>query len=291
MPVEKTGRIKKTRWFICLSLWWVSAVLFYLFIVAKETHLVDEATFTGIATIKESTAKAGLPLLERDLQALTQLAQKMSKMAGVVNVSIIDHKNKIIAFTNPDLLLPTSSAEARIKDGVGYWNYSLDNGTEVICFSGDISFAGTKIGEVFLAMDTGGAASLTANFFWVALGSLVLIVFALLVIDYQGIHPLKDAALERLYIWTGRSGILPEGGELICPLCGSQKQLSRSFLIDVNLDRYPVFRQVGNETGTAQILLAKGVSLREISRREDLGWLRRQMIHRCLDIIKKLAGE
>ena len=292
MSEEKPGRIRKTRWFVCLFIWWLLAVFFYLFIAAQETHLDDDVTAAGIATVKENTANAGLPLLERDVQALTQLAQKMSKLEGVVNVSIIDHKNKLIAFTNSDQLTPAASAEVKLKDGVGYWSHTLNNGTQVTSFSGDISFAGTKIGEVILVMDTGGGtADLIAIFFWMALGSLVLLLLLLLVIDFKGILPLKAAVKERLRIWMGKKEALPDGREVVCPLCGSHKPLTRSFLPEVDLNRYPVIKPVGNEAGTAQILLAKGVSLSEISRREDLGWLRRQMIHRCLDIIKKLAGD
>lgn len=290
MP-EKPARIKKTRWFACLTIWWVLAVFLYLFIASQETHLVDEGTAAGIATVKENTAIAGLPLLERDVQALTQLAQKMSKLEGVVNVAIIDHKNKLITFTNSDQLTPTPSDEVNIKDGVGYWNHTLKDGTQVTCFSGDISFAGTKVGEVLLVMDTGGAASLFAIFFWVALISLVLILFTLLLIDFQGIHPLIASVKERLSIWMGGETVLPAGREVICPLCGSPKPLTRSFLLEANLKRFPVIKPVGNEIGTAQILPSKGVRLSDISHREDLGWLRRQMIHRCLDIIKKLAGD
>ena len=250
-----------------------------------------DITATGIATIKENTANAGLPLLERDVQALTRLAQKMSELEGVVNVSIIDHKNKIITFTNPEPFAPVSPEGIKIRDGVGYWDHTLNDGTQVTCFSGDISFAGTKIGEVFLVMDNGGTSDRVAIFFWLALGSLVFVLFSLLVVDFQGIHPLRTAVTERLRIWMGKEGALPEGREVICPLCGSHKPLTRSFVVEVNLNRYPVVQPVGNETGTAQILLSQGVNLREISRREDLGWLRRQMIHRCLDIIRKLAGD
>lgn len=35
---NKTGRIKMTRWFIYLFIGWGVAVLFYLFIVAKESE-------------------------------------------------------------------------------------------------------------------------------------------------------------------------------------------------------------------------------------------------------------
>lgn len=289
-PDNKPGRIKKTRWFTCLFIWWVVVVFFYLFIAAKETNLVSQVTATGIKTVLKSAKQAGLPLLERDVQALTRLAQDVSTLKGVVNVSIIDHKHKIIAFTNPDQLLPVSSKSLRMKDGVGFWHHTLADGTQAVCFSSDISYAGTKIGEVFMAMDAGGVAGLITAFFLTALVSFLLIVFVLLVIDFNGLHPLRAAIRARIRNWAGRDGPQPDGREVICPVCGSRKPLTRSFLLEANLDRYPVVRPVKKENGPA-LLLAQGVNLREISRREDLGWLRRQMIHRCADIIKKLAGD
>jgi hypothetical protein len=290
-PENKSGRIKKTRWFICLFIWWVVAVFFYLFIAARDTSLMNQVRDKGLATVLESAKQAGLPLLERDLDSLTRLTQDVARLTGVVNISIIDHKNKIIAYTDPDQLLPISSKAVQLKDGTKYWPHILADGTQAICFSTDIVFAGTKIGEVFLAMDADGSAGLTTAFFLSALVSFLLIVFALLVIDFHGILPLKAAMVARIRAWTGADDELPDDREVICPVCGNHKPLNRSFLLQANLDRYPVVRSTRRENDTAQLLLAKGVNLREISRREDLGWLRRQMIHRCADIIKKLAGD
>ena len=290
-PENKTGRIKKTRWFTCLFIWWVVAVFFYLFIAARETNLLGQVRDKGIEIVLESAKQAGLPLLERDLKSLTRLTQDVARLKGVVNVSIIDHKNKIIAYTNPDQLLPISSTAIQIKDGASYWPHILSDGTQAICFSSDIVFAGTKIGEVFLAMDTDGSAGLTTVFFLSALVSFLLVVFVMLVIDFHGIIPLKAALLARIRAWTGGDDALSDDREVICPVCGNHKPLNHSFLLQANLDRYPVVRSARKGNDTAQLLLTKGVNLREISRREDLGWLRRQMIHRCADIIKKLAGD
>lgn len=290
-PDNKSGRITKTRWFTCLVIWWVVAVFFYLFIAAKETNRISRVTATGIKTALESAKQAGLPLLERDVQALTRLIQDVSKVKGLVNVSIIDHKNKIIAFTDPDQLMPMSSKAVQLKDGVSYWPHTLTDGTQAVCFSSDIIFAGTKIGEVFLAMDARGPAGLTTAFSLSALVSFLLIVFVLLVLDFHGVRPLRVAMQERIRAWIGADGDLPDDREVICPVCGNHKPLNRSFLLQANLDRYPVVRSARKENGSAQLLLAKGINLRDITRREDLGWLRRQMIHRCADIIKKLAGD
>lgn len=291
MPDNKPGRIRKTRWFVCLLVWWLLAVFFYLFITAKETRMVATVTANGVDHVIKNAHKAGLPLLERDVQALTKLVQDMSVLQGVVNASVIDHKNKIIAFSNQNQLPLRSSGPVDRKDGVDYWNQTLDSGSQVICFSGDINYAGTKIGEVFLVMDAGGGAALRTIFFWTALGSLIAVLFVLLVIDFNGIRPLKAAAKWRIRSWIGKDRELPDRRELVCPVCGSMKPLDRSFLLEVNLDRYPVVRPAGKSSGNTNPLFRDGVNLREISRREDLGWLRRQMIHRCADIIKKLAGE
>ncbi len=290
-PEHKTGRIKKTRWFTCLFIWWVVAVFFYLFIAASENNLVGKVREKGHKTVLDSAQQAGLPLLERDVQALTRLTQDVHRMKGVVNVSIIDHKNKIIAYSNPDQLLRMPSKGLQFKDGVSYWPRTLEDGTQAVCFSTDIIYAGTKIGEVFLAMDASGSAGLTSAFFLTAVISFLLIVFILLVVDFNGVSPLKAAMLERIRAWRGSDGDLQDDREVICPVCGSHKPLNRSFLLQVNLDRYPVVRSALKENETAQLLFAKGINLREITRREDLGWLRRQMIHRCADIIKKLAGD
>jgi hypothetical protein len=285
------GRIKKTRWFICLLIWWVAAVFFYLFIVAKENRLVGRVTATGIETVLANAEQAGLPLLEQNVPALTRLTQDVARVAGVVNVSIIDHKNKIIAFSDPDQLLSMSSQAAKRKEGVSYWPHTLDDGTRVICFSSDIVYAGTKIGEIFLAVDASGPVGLSMVFFLAALVSLMLVVFILLVLDFHGVYALRAAIGERIRAWTAGDGDLADDREMICPVCGNHKPLSRSFMLQANLDRFPVVRSTLKENGTAQLLQPKGVNLHEISRRDDLGWFRRQMIHRCADIIKKLSGE
>ena len=290
-PENKPVRIRKTRWFICLLIWWVAAVFFYLFIAAQENNRVGRVTATGINTVLLNAEQAGLPLLEQNVPALTRLAQDVARVKGVVNVSIIDHKNKIIAFTNPDQLLATSSKTAQQKEGVSYWPHKLDNGTRAVCFSSDIIYSGTKIGEIFLAMNASGSVGLTTTFFVSALVSFLLIVFILLVLDFQGVYALRSAIGERIRAWTAGDGDPSDDREMICPVCGSHKPLSRSFVLQANLERFAVVRSAQKENGAAQLLQLKGVNLREISRRDDLGWFRRQMIHRCADIIKKLSGD
>ncbi len=290
-PENKPERINKTRWFICLIVWWVAAVFFYLFIAGQENNRFERVTAAGIKIVLLNAEQAGLPLLEQNVPALTRLAQDVARVKGVINVSFIDHKNKIIAFTNPDQLLAMSSKATQQKEGVSYWPHILDDGTRTVCFSSNIIYAGTKIGEIFLAMDASGPVGLTTAFFLTALVSFMLIVFTLLVLDFHGLHALRSAMGTKISAWTAGDGYPSEDREMVCPVCGSHKPLSRSFMLQANLARFPVVRSAQKENGTALLLRDKGVNLREISRRDDLGWFRRQMIHRCADIIKKLSGD
>ena len=291
MPDNDSGRINKTRWFICLFIWWVLAVFMYLYIASRENSQIGEVTKAGIPTILENATKAALPLLERDVQSLTGLARQMASQKNVVNVAIIDHKNKIIAYTDPEQPVPPVAATADHQNGVSHWQYTLEDGTRAVCFSADIDYAETKIGEVILVMAAGDFKNLTVVFTFATLISLVLVIFGLLLLDFKGISPLMTVTMERFRSWSGQHGTLADGREVICPLCGTHKPLTRTFLIDVSVDHHPALRPTRNEAGTATMQTQRGIRLREIARREDLGWLRRQIVIRCADIIKKLAGE
>jgi len=161
----------------------------------------------------------------------------------------------------------------------------------VIFFSAPIYFSGTKIGEVLVARSAGNTGTWRLVFIGCAVASLLIIGFALLVADYHGIRPLRTAVLQRWRRWIGGEAESAAEHDLICPLCGHQKPLTRTFMLEANLDRYPVLRAAALGNPGSQLLNATGLHLREIARRTDLGWFRLQMIHRCADIIKRLAGD
>ncbi len=291
MPDKQIGRIKKTRWFIVLSVWWLAASGFYLAIVAGEQRRDDMTRAAGIDIAVTSARAAGMPLLERDVRALTQLVQDVARKPGVVSASIIDHKNKIIAFSDANRIIPAAPPSVTVQaDGARFWTQTLASGGRAICFSADIDFAGTKIGEAFLAMDGSEESDLTATFFISAVVSLLIILVILLAIDFHGLRPLRSALVNGIRRWVGTEDSLPEGQLATCPLCGSHKPLTRSFFMQADLDRFPVVREDGTHLKTVRILQAHGIRLEDLSQRDDLGWFRRQLVHRCADIIKKIAG-
>ena len=54
----------------------------------------------GVAVSKDISSQSGLPLLEMKIDVLSQLIETATQKPEVVFASIIDHKNKIIAYTD-----------------------------------------------------------------------------------------------------------------------------------------------------------------------------------------------
>ncbi|PID40957.1 MAG: hypothetical protein CR984_00520 [Proteobacteria bacterium] len=284
------NRITIIHWLAWLSIWWVAAVFSYMFIAASRTDHADDVMQAGLKTVMKSADQAGLPLLERDVQALTRLMQHAAKQKGVLSCAIIDHKNKIIAFSDPEPLLSIPFTSVRYKDGVAYWHHRYA-GTPAICFATEITYAGTKIGQVFLAMDADSSNGLVTVFLVLAFVSLLVIVITLLIIEFHGVRPLKTAVSNQIHRWIGGATDRSDGRDVICPLCGQNKPLGRSVMTPPRSDRHARVGQATAQNGSTQTAFSQGIDLRELSRRDDLGWLRKQIIHRCADIIKTLAGD
>ncbi|GAB6907595.1 hypothetical protein DESC_240025 [Desulfosarcina cetonica] len=284
------GVIHKSRWFTCLLVWWVIAVLVYFLLAAKADRLTQRVIASGIQTVGTYAGKAALPLLEHDIQALTRLAQELGRLHGVLNVFIIDHKYKIITFADVDRLLPMPSASVDRQDNVTYRPCRLLDGTSAICFSADILYADTKIGEVLMAKDTNAVGAWRTAFFLTALVSFLLMGGILLVMDFRGIRPLVMATRDQLRAWSGGRAAGTDGGEImVCPLCGCQNPLNQTSLADGNPPFHPIDHSATRRVKTVPAESTRVVTLSEMCLRGDLDWLRRKIYLRCVDIIKTLT--
>ena len=102
-----TNRAKTLkRLILLLFAWWIVCAVAYLFITLKIEALQQTISRNGIASTRKLVQKAGLPLLERDMHMLSQMLDEIAGNPDIVYASIVDHKNKTIAYTSPGLLLP-----------------------------------------------------------------------------------------------------------------------------------------------------------------------------------------
>jgi len=293
MDIKKQDpdRIKKSRLFLCVAIWWLVIVIGYLIVSLKIEKINNDITQSGVALLHEVTGKTSLPLLERDVTSLRKILQDVEKRPGVSYASIIDHKNKIIAYTNPNQLLPVKSKRVSSSDHVSFWDGSSNRHSRTINFSTDIIYAGTRIGKFYLTYSADRINRIKYGFILIAISIFILLVFVLAGLYFGGLKPITSALKTRYSPKVSFARGFFENLNMSCPLCGAEQPFSREGFSDINLDKFLIVKSVQDGSNPDRFQPSKGILLSGVSNREDLGWLKRQVIFRCTEIIKKLAVE
>jgi len=238
---------------------------------------------------KVFSSRASLPLLELDMPALSALLGEAAGNSDVVYAAIIDHKNKIIAYTNIELIMSTINERARTVDQVSFWEGNSSDYKRIVNFSSDVTYAGTKIGEIYLAISAAEIDKFEKRFVLGALSSVITLLFVIIVLYYKGLRSIVSK-LRAAYRLQAGSGVFAETTCITCPLCGTNKPFSQEVFNCINLNRFRIIRSTNNELKPEGFYKSKDIFLSEIAKRKDLGWLKRQVIALCKKIIKKLAA-
>jgi len=288
---ENTGRIKTSRFLLCVAIWWLVLAIGYMIISYKIDKFKNDITRTGVAFLQEVTGIISLSLLEYDLKSLRKILQDVEKKPGVLYASIIDHKNKIVAYTDSGQLIPDKSKSVSRSDHVFFWEGSSVCHSRIINFSTDLTYAGTKIGEIFLTFSAALLNRMKYGFILTAISSFIILLLVLTGLYFKGFkpitHALKTRYSKKLTFPLGFS----ESSNIACPLCGIEQTFSRERFTDINLDKFLIIQSAQNVSEPDQFRPPRGISLSEIANREDLVWLKRQVVLRCIEIIKRLSVE
>ena len=288
---KDTGSIKKSRLFLCVAIWWLVIVIGYVIISFKIEKFKNHITQSGVALLHEVIGKTSLPLLERDVKSLRKILQDVEKRPGVSYASIIDHKNKIIAYTDPNQLVPLKSERVSSLDHVSFWEGSSNRHSRIINFSTDILYAGTRIGKFYLSFSATWINRIEYGFILIAISSFIILVFVLTGLYFKGFRPITGALKARYRPKVSFALGFFENSNMSCPLCGAEQPFSRERFSDINLDKFLIVKSVQDRSNPVGFRPLKGIRLSEVSNRKDLLWLKRQVIFRCTEIIKKLAIE
>ena len=278
------------RLILFLFIWWIVCTAAYLFITLKIDALKQTISRNGIASTRKLVRNAGLPLLERDMQMLGQMLDEIAGTPDIVYASIVDHKNKTIAYTNPELLFSEDRKMVSTTDAVNVWEGRTGHRIRLMGFSADVAFSGTKIGEIYLAFSTNSIARLKNGFILAATAGLCILILIFFVSCFK-----NHTACAGCFPWLPGRRLKPQDqpGSLIqmtCPLCGSEKPVTAALLTSVDLDARIIIRPALDRSEARRLRPEKGLNLAEIAAKDDLGWLKTRIIIRCTDIIRKLVG-
>lgn len=265
-------------------IWWLVMLAAYSILSLRVNHLKHRLKSAGIELTKEFANLVSLPLLEKDSQSIHKLLTEAANRPGVFYASVVDHRNKVVAFTGTGHLMPDMTATTQPVENVSIQEGGFATHDRIVNFVSDITYAGTKIGEIFIGLSTPKTIQTHKIFMTIAVvsGLLLLILIALLR------YPSIKATFTKLF-QPGPSATKIETSakavSVACPLCGTQKPLSATIFKPSTMDSLLTSEQIeqhAHDSGIAD-------NPATVTKSDDLSWLRRQIILRCTEIIKRLT--
>lgn len=288
--IQQFGNRLTTRHLILgLVFWWLIMLLVYSIFTLRVNRLKTNLTQSGVDLTREFSDIVSLPLLENNSQAISKILTDAASRTDVIYASVVDHRNKVVAFTGTGHLMPDMTEAARLVDKVSTWEGGFASHAKNLNFVADITYAGTKIGEIFIGLSTPGMFQTRKQFIFIAVASCLILLILVAAVRYQTIK-----AFMNKYIDTKRAGAtrpISANGTLInCPLCGTQQPLSRKLFKQSSLDKFWSSKDWGFESNPGSDTDSKRSNMKGLGKKEDLSWIKRQIILRCTEIINKLTA-
>jgi hypothetical protein len=150
-------------------------------------------------------------------------------------------------------------------------------------------YSGTKIGEIDIALSAAMTNKMKNIFILIAVSSFFTLIVVSAVIYYNIFDYLSGLLKIHERPKASEPIAIFEGSYISCPLCGINNSLTQNIFKSSGIDKGPIIRAAGRETESIKFRNNNGNCLSEIAKREDLGWLKRRIIRRCIVIIERLV--
>ena len=287
--IQRFGNQLNTRYLIFgLAAWWLAMLIVYSVIALRINHRKGELRESGVEITNEFSELVSLPLLERNSQSIHKLLTDAANKTDVIYASVVDHRNKVVAFTGTGHLMPDMTEGASSIEKVSIWEGGFASHARILNFVSEVTYSGTKIGEIFIGLSTPKSFQAQKQFAIIAILSSLILLLLAIIFRYQSIRAFlgkyskldhSDTELDSI---TKRSGIT-------CPLCGTQNASSDTLFSQSNLDKFLAFGDSKHGVNDGGIADPLKNNPHKPAKPEDFSWIRRQIILRCAEIIKKLT--
>jgi hypothetical protein len=287
--IQRLGKRLSDRNLILVLVFWCLAMLIvYSIITLRINHLKAQLRESGVEITNTFSSRVSLPLLEKNSELIHNLLTDAVNQANVVYASVVDHRNKVVAFTGTGHLMPDMTDAARSVKKVSMWEGGFASHAKILNFGSDIIYAGTKIGEIFIGLSTPQSFRTRKQFTIVAVCSSLLLLFLIAFLRHRSIRTwlVRHFDLEH----SNAEDISNAKKTLaICPLCGSQKSLSANLFRASNLDKFLKSMVLKQGSPNGDTINPQITDLQKLAKTKDFSSIRRQIILRCTAIIGKLA--
>jgi hypothetical protein len=284
--IMATGNRRRLIW--CFLVWWLVMIIAYLVVTTLVGKIEKEITESGVLMAQKFSDQVNLPLLEQNIQVMSELLTGITSHPDVVYAAIINHQNCIIAYTNSELIIPVDKKSTKKTDQVSFWEGNFSK-KYLFNFITDVVYSGTKIGEIDIALSAAMINKVKDIYILIAVSSFFCLLLVIAVLYYNGFGYLSRLLKTHERPKASEPIALSEGSYISCPLCGINNSLTKNIFRNSNIDKGPIIRAAGSETDSSKFRKNNGICLSEIAKKEDLGWLKRHIIHRCTEIIERLV--
>jgi hypothetical protein len=283
---QRFGIRMTTRYLVFgLVIWWLAMFLGYAIISLRTDRIREKISKSGIEMAQELSDLVSLPLLEKKDQTVHRLLVDKAKDEAVVYASVVDHRDKVVAFIATDQLVPRMAETKPYTEQVSIWEGGFTSPAKMLNFASDVIYAGTKIGKIFIGLSTSETTSPKIQYLFIALTSFLVLLIFFIFFRYPSVKTFLLTILDyrRSKIVTQS---IDKGPLIYCPMCGTQKRLDEELFNPSIIDRFMTTGVSKHRSNPAD---ANMIDLNELAKNQDLSWIRRRLILRCTDIITKLA--
>lgn len=163
-----------------LCTWVLIMAVAYALMSLLHVYQVDQARKTGLEAVQDVARRAGLPLLEKNTDALQSALAEAALKPGVLLAWIADHQNRIVALAGSERIFP---AAADLKNQEVDVRQS-DSPLPAVHFNviAPVTYAGTRIGRIGLSVAPDARSDPKDHFMRVVVlsGVFVLVLMAAL---------------------------------------------------------------------------------------------------------------
>ena len=286
---QKLGFQLNTRYIIYgIVVWWLAMLIVFTIITYRSDRHKDRLKASGIAITNEFSELVSLPLLEKNDKNVYNLLTDVANKKNIIYASVVDHRNKVVAFTGTGHLLPDLTESDQSVEKVSIREGGFASHVRFLNFASDINYAGTKIGEIFIGLSTSETYRARGVFIIIAVLSFLVLLVLILAFRYKSIGASLMKALNFNRPKSSPNSNL-ENALVACPLCGTHRPLSEKLFHHSNLGRHSTPANSVTGPNADHVTREIRINLDDIVKIENLLWMRRRIIERCTEIIKKLA--
>jgi hypothetical protein len=275
---------------ISLVVWAVVLCIAYIITSVRTNNARARIKDSGIETIQALSKLVSLPLLDSNAQTINAMLIYAARETPIVHASVMDHQNELVTLTGAEDVMPAPNPDEHPGEDVSFWEGEVPDHKKIFGFASDVIYSGTTIGRIQIALPAQELVRIKNQFLIVAV--LACVILLLLIISFR-YYPGIWAAPTRLTNVYRRDTVLDpalESSVVACPLCGTQNPFSRQLFKRSNFGRLLIIRASSNRSGSGVDADLKSMRLSDLAKRDDLFWFKRQIVLRCAEIIKKLAG-